>query len=401
LLGPLGETVELVAGECLRHALRVDALHGRRSEDARFGVREHRPEIDELHAEAEVRLVDAEAVHRVVPRDLLDRRRTLAGHRLCGVEHRLADERDDVVLFHEAGFGVELHELVLPIGAEVLVTEAACDLVVALDTRHHQQLLPQLRALRQRVERAGRLARRDEELARAFGCGRHQHRRLDLGEPLPIHRRAYGGVDGGVHLQVALHAIAAQVEVPVLEADDLVDVGAVAQVDEGEVLTVLAAARHPTAQRDRLADVLGAQLAVPMRPHAHETIFLTCSTTSARATTSCWCERRSRTVTVPSATSWSPTSSATLAPARSACFICAFIERPSKERSARTPAARSSCVSTNALCPSTTSTTKTSTDSLGAGKVPSASQASNVRSMPAPKPMPGVGGPPICSDSVS
>jgi hypothetical protein len=46
--------------------------------------------------------------------------------------------------------------------------------------------------------------------------------------------------------------------------DALDDAGVVAQVDEREVLAVLPAAGHPAAQRDRLADVLGAQLAAQM-----------------------------------------------------------------------------------------------------------------------------------------
>ena len=50
---------------------------------------EHVGQLDELHAEAQVGLVDAVAVHRLVPRDALDRRRPLAGDRLGGVEHRL------------------------------------------------------------------------------------------------------------------------------------------------------------------------------------------------------------------------------------------------------------------------------------------------------------------------
>ena len=116
----------------------------------------------------------------------------LAGHRLGGVEHRLADGREHVVLVDEAHLGVELHELVLPIGAQVLVAQAAGDLEVAIEAADHQQLLEQLRALRQRVERARLLPRRHEELARALGRRRHEHRRLDLDEALPLHGAADG-----------------------------------------------------------------------------------------------------------------------------------------------------------------------------------------------------------------
>ena len=70
----------------------------------------------------------------------------LARDRLGGVEHGLGDEGEHVVLGDEAGLGVELHELVLAVGAQVLVAQAAGDLVVAVDAADHQQLLEQLRA---------------------------------------------------------------------------------------------------------------------------------------------------------------------------------------------------------------------------------------------------------------
>ena len=78
-----------------------------------------------------------------------------AHHRLHAVDH--------VVLVDERHLEVELGELGLAVGAQVLVAEAAGDLVVALEAADHQQLLEQLRRLRQRVERAGLDPRRDED----------------------------------------------------------------------------------------------------------------------------------------------------------------------------------------------------------------------------------------------
>ena len=224
-----------------------------------------------------------------------------------------------VVLVDEAHLGVELHELVLAVGAQVLVAQAAGDLVVAVDAGDHQQLLEQLRALRQGVERAGLLAAGHEELAAPSGVRRHEHRRLDLDEALGLHRRADRRVDRGSDAQVALHPLAADVEVAVLQPrglgdrvgtlvdrerrrlggaedldvavpqldprrsagrsltcssaggatmpvtrttysrrdvdgvvdDALRDAGVVAQVDERQLLTVLATGGHPAAQADR------------------------------------------------------------------------------------------------------------------------------------------------------
>ena len=61
--------------------------------------------------------------------------------------------------------------------------------------------------------------------------------------------------------------------------------------------------------------------------------------------------RRGRRVTVPAARSSGPTISATGAPERSAGFIWDFIDRPSKARSASSPARRSAAVRSRAASP--------------------------------------------------
>ena len=83
---------------------------------------------------------------------------------------------------NERHLDVDLGELGLAVGAQVLVAEAASDLVVALDAAHHEHLLELLRALRQRVELARVGARRNQVVASAFGRGVRQDRRFDLKE---------------------------------------------------------------------------------------------------------------------------------------------------------------------------------------------------------------------------
>ena len=61
----------------------------------------------------------------------------------------------DPVLCQEGGLDVELGEFGLAVGAQVLIAEAAHDLVVAIEARDHQQLFEDLRRLRQREEFAG------------------------------------------------------------------------------------------------------------------------------------------------------------------------------------------------------------------------------------------------------
>ena len=55
------------------------------------------------------------------------------------------DVADDVFLRHEGGFDVDLRELGLSIKAQILVAEAARQLEVAVEPRHHEELFVNLR----------------------------------------------------------------------------------------------------------------------------------------------------------------------------------------------------------------------------------------------------------------
>jgi hypothetical protein len=107
---------------------------------------------------AQVRLVRAVLQHRLAIRmrgngagvtglPLPNSSNTPRSTGLDGVEH--------VFLRDEAHLEIELVELARrAVGARVFVAEAGRDLEVAVEARHHQQLLELLRRLRQRVELA-------------------------------------------------------------------------------------------------------------------------------------------------------------------------------------------------------------------------------------------------------
>ena len=54
-------------------------------------------------------------------------------------------ERQDVVALHERRLDVNLRELGLTVGAQVLVAETAGHLEVAVEAAHHEQLFVDLR----------------------------------------------------------------------------------------------------------------------------------------------------------------------------------------------------------------------------------------------------------------
>jgi len=115
--------------------------------------------------------------------------------------------------------------MVSSVGAKVFVAEAARDLEVAIHAADHQQLLEELRRLRQGVELAGMDTAGDEVVARALGGGARHDRRLDLVEALGGEVVANGQRDAVAHLDVGVHLRASQVDVAVLQPHLFVDVG--------------------------------------------------------------------------------------------------------------------------------------------------------------------------------
>ena len=149
--------------------------------------------------------------HRLAAAEFLEH---AAQHRLDRVEH--------VFLGDKAHLEIELVELARrAVGARVLVAEAGRDLEVAVEARHHDELLELLRRLRQRVEFAGMQARRHEIVARAFRRRRGQDRRLEFEEALLLHAAADRVDDLAAHHDVVVQVLAPQIEEAVFEPDFL------------------------------------------------------------------------------------------------------------------------------------------------------------------------------------
>ena len=136
------------------------------------------------------------------------------------VHHRLYGG-EDVLLGDEAHLDVELVELEAAVGAQVLIAEAGGDLEVAVEARHHQQLLELLGRLRQRIELLGMQAAGHQEVARAFGRRGRQDRRLILQETLLEHAIADRLDHARTQHDVLVQGLATQVEIAVLEPDFL------------------------------------------------------------------------------------------------------------------------------------------------------------------------------------
>ena len=101
--------------------------------------------------------------------------------------HQVLGHLKDVLAGDEAHLDVDLGELRLPVGAEVLVPETAGELVVAFQAADHQQLLEQLRGLRQRVPGARAQPDGDHEVPGSLRRGSGQVRGFHVDETVLPH----------------------------------------------------------------------------------------------------------------------------------------------------------------------------------------------------------------------
>src|SRR3984885_7357328 len=144
--------------------------------------------------------------------------RRAASELLEHAAYRRLHRVENILLLNEAHLDVELVELARQaIGARVLVTEAGRDLKIAIEARHHQELLVLLWRLGQRVELARMNARGHKEVARAFGARRREDRGLELEEPLPFHPSTKGINDLTAQHDVLVQFIAPEIKEPIPE----------------------------------------------------------------------------------------------------------------------------------------------------------------------------------------
>ena len=178
---------------------------------------------DVLHLDrvAQVGLVGAIPLQAVAVGD----QRPVTGHRPTAAEflenaldHRLHGGKD-IRLLDKAHLDIKLVKVGrAAVGARVFVAKTRRDLEIAIEPRHHDQLLELLRGLRQGVELARMQARGHQKVARAFGAGGRDDRGLELGKALIPHALAHAAHHVRAQHHVGVQLVAAQVEKAVGQA---------------------------------------------------------------------------------------------------------------------------------------------------------------------------------------
>ena len=194
-LHELGVLIDVLTRH-LRLALDIQALDHTAilracGEHAEATVLHHLGDIVEQHLKTHIRLIGAVLVHRVDPWHPHDWKfNVYIAHLLEDVLQQTLIDLDDIIDVHEAKLHIHLGELRLTIGTEVLITVAACELEVAVEAGYHEELLQELRRLRQCVEGAVVHTGRYEEVSCALRGGLDEGRGLDLEEAVLTHEAA-------------------------------------------------------------------------------------------------------------------------------------------------------------------------------------------------------------------
>jgi hypothetical protein len=102
--------------------------------------------------------------------------------------------------------------------ALVFVAEALHDLVVALESGHHQDLLEKLRRLREREEHSGIHPARHKIVPRALGRALRKERRLNVDEAVAVQKTPHRLRDHVARDECLLEAGTPEVQVTVLES---------------------------------------------------------------------------------------------------------------------------------------------------------------------------------------
>src|SRR6266508_1458521 len=222
LLGKIFQALELCARVLLRDAQEAHARGTR--EDAELRAARELRRVLELELEAEIRLVGAETAVGLVPGESRERNLELDADRLAPdvTDHALHQVEEELAV-RKCHLDVELGDLLDPVRAQVFIPEAACDLVVAIEAGDHEQLLEDLRRLRQREEAARLQPARHDEVARALGGRLEEDRRFDIREAISLHHPTDRRDETRAQAEVALHLRPPQVEPAVAEAQRLVD----------------------------------------------------------------------------------------------------------------------------------------------------------------------------------
>ena len=236
-LGNLAQFVNVLAGQLASQALGIDgadaaALLQHCGKGLKLGAIKNVGHIHNFQAKAGIRFIGAKTAHSLVPRHTHERGLHIhAQHFFPQALDQTFVDGHDIVLIDKGHFLVHLGELRLAVSAQVLIAVAAGDLEVAVKAGQHQNLLVQLRALRQGVEMAGLHTAGHQIVTGTFRRGLDQGRGFNFGKVVIAEIAADDLHDLAAQHNGLVHRRTAQIQVAVTQAQVIVDVDIIADFE--------------------------------------------------------------------------------------------------------------------------------------------------------------------------
>ena len=188
--------------------------------------------IHQLHAKAQVRLVGTVTLHGLVPGHAQELLRDFPVQGLIkNLTHHAFHHGQDGLLVDEGHLNIQLGKLRLAVSTQILIAEAADNLEILLHAGEHQNLLVNLRRLRQGIELARIQAARHQKVTGTLRGGLAEHRSLNLQKAVPVKVITHNLGNAMAQHEILLHLRAAQIKIAVLQAQHLIHLNAILNVE--------------------------------------------------------------------------------------------------------------------------------------------------------------------------
>jgi len=218
-----GQLIDILTAEFCRSLFNTDAPY---VAACSYGVGKdfERSAFDDLiqalqfKSEPGIRLVASIAFHGFVISDSRKRNLQIFAEKIFKQPfHKAFLHFNHVVLIDKGHLQVDLGKFRLSVGPQIFVTEALCNLHISIAASHHQQLLEQLRRLRQRIKPAYVHPARNQIISGPFRSRLDQHRRFNFCKALLVKVISRDLCDIVTKSEILLHLQLPQIEISVFE----------------------------------------------------------------------------------------------------------------------------------------------------------------------------------------
>ena len=191
---------------------------GRAGENLELHILHQVSDIDQFKRTTQIGAIVAKAAHRLgVAHTRKWIRKLYIQHIGEECANHLLHHTHDLLFIDKGHLHIDLGKFRLAIGSQILVTKTAHNLVVTVHARHHQQLLEELRRLRQGKKFAIVGAAGHQVVASTLGCGACQHRCFNIEKTPVIEKMTQMAGDCCAQLHAFLHLVAAQIDIAIAQ----------------------------------------------------------------------------------------------------------------------------------------------------------------------------------------